>query len=385
MLHDGITCTIKTTTDIGEQWLGEEGNNLCIFPGRFWEMAYSRGSPIFDKMSSYRSTVLDKSLHTNALGLRPPQTLVCLCPQSPLVSGATAQLGLKPALFATVCLPTFSNGTTMHLNMCWYRSKCLAGQFFSVIGLVPKLSVTCGQEPSLFRLLPRGQPQWRAKHLVEIRRLLSDWTKVTTVESTGVGLVFSGLRRGVFLQGLWVLTPHKPPVGLNQFYLQVIAEDWASHLCDTIAEPPAEEPYCPLGLKALELHLVLTCCPECMCLCMCLLLWRQESALFDSHPESSRVACMGGHLLCVCWANGQMDTEPHCCTSQMAPKWYTGGNRSLMMCFCRYLEMLLEAFCTELGQRINGAEGAPVGCWVWAQALGQMIQDLSSYFHNYCL
>lgn len=53
-------------------------------------MAYSWESPIFDKISSYRSTVLDKRQLTNAPGLRPPQIPVCLCPQLPLVSGARA-------------------------------------------------------------------------------------------------------------------------------------------------------------------------------------------------------------------------------------------------------------------------------------------------------
>lgn len=50
----------------------------CLFLEDFEKWAYSSGSPVFDKMSSYGSTPLDKCQHITALGPRPPQTLVSL-------------------------------------------------------------------------------------------------------------------------------------------------------------------------------------------------------------------------------------------------------------------------------------------------------------------
>lgn len=50
---------------------------LCFLED-FEQWASLSGSPIFDKMSSYKDTLLDKHQHSNALGPGPPQTWASL-------------------------------------------------------------------------------------------------------------------------------------------------------------------------------------------------------------------------------------------------------------------------------------------------------------------
>lgn len=82
------------------------------------------------------------------------------------------------------------------------------------------------------------------------------------------------------------------------------------------------------------------------------------------------------------WANGP---KPHCSTSQMAPKWCLVGHGLLMMCFCRYLEMLLEGFCTEQGAEGESCRRSTRGLLAASVASGSDDPGSGCWFHNYRL